>query len=86
MEKIIKETKRLIETIEKQVIYICDRCGVEIQDPKKFGSEAFYIELTESLNLPDCENDYIKYELCENCFQHIKNLIKLEIIDYEPTN
>ena len=73
MEKVIKETK--IETIQKEVIYLCDKCRCEIDNPYLFGKQHNYIILDSDLNYPEHGGCATKFELCETCYTLTEELI-----------
>jgi hypothetical protein len=79
-----KKVKVVLQEIAEYAYY-CDRCGCAIDDPQLFGRRHNVIELDSYLNYPECGGCGTEYELCEECFNYLENLLIKEIKHYNAT-
>lgn len=80
MKKTIREYQELVT--RKEVIYICDRCGCEIDNPREYGKQYNKIHVESDINYPENGGCGITYELCEDCFNIIQRILIKEIENY----
>lgn len=52
--------------------YICDRCNNEVDSPSKL----IKIQVEKFQTQPHYHSDYIKKDLCYNCYDKIKNILE----------
>ena len=77
MEKTVKEYQELVT--KKEVIYLCDRCSCEIDNPNEYDKQYNKIHIESDTNFPENGGCGINYELCEDCFNTIEKLLIKEI-------
>ena len=77
MKKTVREYQELVT--KKEVIYICDKCRCEIDNPLEYGKRYNKVYIDSDLNYPDHGGCETKYELCEDCFNIIEQLLIKEI-------